>query len=328
VPQSRATWPPLILVRRALADGTLTRWERVARLATDQHGVVALWQLRRLGVSARAASRRCAGGQLHRIHAGVFAVGHRMLGPRGRQMAAVLACGRGALICHLSAADAHGVRPDRRRIVDVAIGSDSGRRRRGIRVHRLLDLTSADIAVRDNLPVTSLPRTLLDVAAVAGDAELRLAIGRAQRARLLDVEAVVELIERSPGRRGVASLREAMAELRPGGGLERSRLERRFRLLCRRHGLPKPVVNGLVHLRDRSLQVDFHWPEARLIVEADSFEFHSDIVAHEEDRRRDQELKRLGWEVLRFTSRQSKLEPGRVARIIVEILAMRTAAGR
>ncbi len=163
-------------------------------------------------------------------------------------------------------------------------------------------------------------RTLLDLGATAGEADLRETAARAQRQRLLVAAELEALVERSRGRRGVAILRELTADLRPAGGLARRGLEQAFLRLCRLYRIPPPVVNGLIHLEHRSLQVDFHWPDARLVVETDGRGHHTDVIAQEEDRARDQELTALGWTVLRFTYRQVNGEPARVARLVREML--------
>lgn len=287
--------------------------------------MAALWQLRQLGLSAVTVRHRIARGHLHRIHVGVYAVGHRGVSRRGIQMAAVLAYGPWSLLTHRSAADALMIRTETRtRSVDVAAPWGSGRARNGIVLHRLGSLTPPDVAESSGVPIAALPRTLLDLAAECGAVELREAIGRAQRNRDLDFGAIEELLDRSRGQRGVAILREATAEFRDRGGVTRRELERRFLSLCRRFRLPAPRVNEMIGLEHRTIQVDFHWPDAGLVVETDGYASHSDPVAHEEDRRRDQDLKLAGWEVLRFTWRQVNGEPARVARIIREMLAART----
>lgn len=316
-------WPPQALAERAAAKAGTLR-DRVVWLATAQHGVLALWQLSLLGAASGTARRWAAAGYLHRVHHGVYAVGHRALSPAGRQLAGVLACGPGAAVCGRSAVQLHGLAHDRRALVDVAIAAPGHRRHAGLAIHRLQRLQPTELTVRNRVvPVTTLPRTLLDVAAEVGPAELRELLARAQRRRKLDVEALSSLVQRSSGLRGVAILREAAAELLPGGGLPRLGLEGEMLGVCRAWQLPEPIVNGLIRLEHRTLQVDFHWPAERLVVETDGYEAHSDIASHEEDRRRDQDLAEIGWEVLRFTWRQVTGEPQRTARIIGQVLASR-----
>ena len=214
--ESTGGWWPHRLLERALGAAG-TSWERVALLATTQHGVAAHWQLNTLGISPSAVCRACVAGHLHRLHRGVYAVGHRSIGPRGSQMAAVLACSPDAWAIRLSATDIHGVRIDGERLVEVGVQRDSRLAHAGISVHRLAGLTPADITVRQGIPVTSLARTLLDIAPLVGEGGIREALSQAHRSRILDRDDIAALIERSSGFRGVGILRAATAELRGAG---------------------------------------------------------------------------------------------------------------
>jgi predicted transcriptional regulator of viral defense system len=135
----------------------------IARLAERQHGVVSLSQLNALGLGKAAVAKRAANGRLHRVHRGVYAVGHGRLTLPGRWMAAVLACGQKAVLSHRSAAGLWSLRPDNRANTDVSLPSRSARSRPGIDVHRSVTLTPADRTVKDGIPCTTLARTLLDV---------------------------------------------------------------------------------------------------------------------------------------------------------------------
>lgn len=316
-----SAWPPAVLVRRGMDSG-LGRWPLIAWLATSQHGVVALWQLVELCVPPSTVRRWCRRGYLHRLTPGIYAVGHRQIGADGNRMAAVLAAGGGAVVVGRSAIAAHRLGWEGGGPVEVAVPGGGGRTRSGFVVRRLGQLQRADLTVAGGVPSTSVPRSLLDFGAAAGGGALREAVARAQQAGSLDRAALHALVERSKGVRGVAILREVCSELLPGGGMTRRGVEQAFLSLCRRSQLPPPVVNGLVQLEHRTIQVDFHWPAARLVVETDGYDSHSDIVAHEEDRRRDQELAQLGWRVLRFTWRQVTEEPARTSRLIAELLAL------
>lgn len=238
-------------------------------------------------------------------------------------MAAVLACGPAAYLSHSSSGALHDVAQRGAGPIGVSVITDRVRLHAGVSVHRVGSLTPSDVTVVDGIPTTTVARVLLDFAAEGRIADLGAAIGRAQRARSLDVAAVAALIERCRGHRGVARLRLETEGLLPHGGVPKSEFERRFRRLFEAHRLPEPVINGLITLEHCTLQVDFHWPEARLVVEADGYRWHSDKSAHEQDRRRDQELKRAGWEVLRFTWRQLTQEPARTAGLIAEMLEAR-----
>lgn len=170
-------------------------------LATEQHGVVAVWQLQRLGFSKQRIARWVAAGRLHRLHRGVYAVGYRRVSAKGRWMAAVLACGPDAVLSHRTAIALWDLRPRTSGPVDVTIPGRSKRGRKGIRVHNVRALAAPDRTVIDGIPVTSLPRTLLDYAEVAHRQQLRLALEAAERRQRLDARAIEELLARSPGRR-------------------------------------------------------------------------------------------------------------------------------
>jgi hypothetical protein len=224
-------------------------------------------------------------------------------------MAAVLAPGPGAVLSHRSAAALWGLRQSSRGKIDVTAPGRRGRIPEGIDAHRHGSLQPQDRTVVEGIPCTTVARTLLDLAGVVGIRELGSAITQAEVLRLFDLAAVREVVRRSRGRRGVARLRLAIAEHDPESELARSELERRFLALCRTAGLPVPAVNAPVALPGGDVVADFLWRDARLIVEADSHRFHGTPSAFERDRRRDQQLKRAGWEVVRCTWRQVVDEP-------------------
>jgi hypothetical protein len=216
----------------------------IARLAARQHGVVALWQLTALGVSTSGISRRVADGRLRRVHQGVYAVGP--LDRRGYWMAAVLACGERALLSHRDAAMLWSLRRTSRTAVDVTAPGTRRRRRPRITVHGSTELHPDDRAEVDGIPVTSVPRTLLDLAEVVPAEHLRRAYEAAERRELLDMRAVHELIARSNGRRGLSALL-ALLDYDPREAIEsKSDLESRFLDLVRDAGLPIPQLNVLV----------------------------------------------------------------------------------
>src|SRR3954471_9971641 len=137
----------------------------IARLAMRQHGVVARRQLRALGLSNAAVAHRVAAGRLHRVHHGVYAVGHRLLAPRGWWLAAVLACGPGAVLSDASAAALWGLRPSAPIRPDVSVRTSAGRARPGVRIHRRAGLRPDETTTCDGIPVTTPARTVLDLAA-------------------------------------------------------------------------------------------------------------------------------------------------------------------
>jgi predicted transcriptional regulator of viral defense system len=294
---------------RASADAD----RALAELAAAQHGVVSLEQARTAGLSSRAVQRRAAAGRLHRVHRGVYAVGHVRLTADGRRSAATLAAGEGSGVSHATAADQLAMVRSGSARIDVVVPTRVGRAVPGVVLHRSATLTREDVTLVGGVPTTTPARTLLDLADVLDRSRLVRAVEEADRLRLLDGRAVEDVLRRSGGRLAAAHrLRSALAELTGEPVPTRRELERRALELFDRAGLPRPRVNGLVETREAALEVDFHWPDRRLVVEADSWEFHSGRAAFEDDRRRDQLLKLAGWERVRITWRQVTRRPHEV----------------
>jgi predicted transcriptional regulator of viral defense system len=290
-------------------------------LAARQHGLVTVEQLRDLGVEDRSIRRRTAAGRLHRIHQGVYAVGYRLLTADGRFMAAVLACGPGAVLSHRSAAVLWGLREDHRASLDVTASHRRGRIPVGIEAHRDGSLTDDDRTMHRGVPCTTVARTLLDLAAVVPIWELRKAISEAEVLRLLDHGATRRLIKRSRGRRGVARLRMILDEIHPLTKRTRSEMERLFLHMCVRSQLPQPEVNVKLDVGGLQLTPDFLWRDADLIVEADSRRYHDTDSAFQLDRRREQRLMLAGWRVVRCTWEQVEREPHQLATTIRRLLS-------
>ena len=239
----------------------------IARLAGRQYGVVSLTQLRTLGLSSSGVRDRVATGRLHRIHRGVYAVGHTCLTREGRWMAAVLAYGPDAGLSYRSAAAHRGLRPDARPIIDISVPRRSARSRPKITVHATPTLRPEDVTVHEGIPCTTVARTLLDLAEVVDR-------------RGLDGRAVGAVLDRADGRRGAAALRAVLDEL-ADHGLTASELEEIFLAICREAGLSMPEINRGGMLHDDEMKVDFLWRAERLIVETDSRAFHTTRQAFE-----------------------------------------------
>ena len=276
---------------------------QLATLVANQHGVVSTQQLLRLGLGIGAIKHRACTGRLYRVHRGVYSVGHAGLSHEGRWMAAVLACGEGAVLSHRAAAALWSLLPPPSGFVDVTIPGDPGRaRRRGIRLHRSrLLLPSpgfrAPTTRRSNIPVTTPARTLADLRACVSPTLLAKAH---RQAEVLGVP---------------------LDEAPPPRERTHSELERLFLRLCRRHRLPEPEVNARVG----PYLPDFLWPGARLIAEADGYAFHRGRANFEHDRRRAADLAASGYEVLRFTWQQVEEEPASVVSAVRTRLAAREA---
>jgi very-short-patch-repair endonuclease len=295
---------------------------RLAELAAAQHGVVSLTQLRGLGLGARAAQYRGARGRLHRVHRGVYAVGHRLLSPDGNRVAAVLACGPGAVLSHRSAAAAWGIRASHRARIEVT-RTGRGRVSPRIEIHGVVSLAPDDTTHLRAIPITSLARTLVDLAAVIPEPALERAVHEAEVLRLLDVAAVHAAIARAPNRRGIAALRAILGT--PSPGPTRSALERRFLALCRGGDLPMPRLNAWVALDERRVEVDALWEPERLIVELDGAATHHTTRRFHEDRRRDAALAARGYVVVRLTWPRVAGEPDAVVEELGRVLALRRA---
>ena len=296
----------------------------VADLAFRQHGVVAGRQLAELGLGASAVCRRVARGRLHRLHRGVFAVGHARLTQNGRFMAAVLACGPDAWASHYCSGVLLELGLGARNLIDVTAHHARGRTLPGIRTHSAATLTAADVDLIDNIPCTTLARTLLDIAEDATQRDVERALDHAERARRLDMRAIDDILTRADGRRGAALLRTVLAEHRVDSTPTRNVLEEAFLRICRDAALPPDAVNQWIAYPDGSgAEADFLWHAQRLIVEVDGRDPHTTRRAFESDRRRDQRLMLLGWRVVRFTWRQVIFEPGTVARTVRGLLPLR-----
>jgi very-short-patch-repair endonuclease len=261
----------------------------IAALAADHHGVVSRSQLLQAGLTRNEIDQRIASERLQRVWQGVYAVGHRVLTTEGRWMAAVLAGGEGAVLSHLTAAAAWGLRRAGSGVIHVTVPGWPGRKRRpGLKIHRSTTLTPADTTALRGIPVTSPARTIVDVARTTGGRELE---------RLLDLADQRGLVDFADLHAGPASLRAVLRNYRPAP--TRSELEEAFLRLCDDHGIPRPETN----VRIEGFEVDFVWRDRRLIVEVDGFAYHRSPHAFETDRARDVHLTTKGWRVLRFTWR-------------------------
>lgn len=295
----------------------------IAALAAGQHGVVGLSQLRELGLSARAVQHRAARGRLHRLHRAVYAVGYSKLTGHGHWMAAVLACGPHAALSHRSAAGLWGLRPDNRRKSDVSLPSPSARAKQAVEIHRSVTLSADDVTTLDGIPCTTVGRTLVDLGDVVPRRAVERAVEQAEVLCLFDLREVERAIERAGPRRGTGILLSVLEDLE-GATLTASELEEAFLALCREAGLPTPEVNVWMTLPDGTpAKIDFLWRAERLAVETDGGRFHRTRQSRERDARRDQLLRLIAFEPVRFTDRQVAREPGWVKRCLSELIARR-----
>ena len=293
---------------------------RIADVARRQGNAIAARQLQWLGLTASGIRSRVARGRLHPIHRGVYSVGP-VLTPAGRRWAAVLAAGPGAALSHVSAAAALSLRRDGSARFHVT-SSTSRRSRRGIVVHHA-PLPAAHVTHLDGLPVTTVPRTLLDLADVLSLDALRRTWEEADRLRLLDVRAVEAVLAAANGRRGAAGLARLLGHHLEGHDYTRSEFERDLLALCAGHGLPTPTINPEVE----GYEVDAAWPSHRLVVECDSLAFHTTRAAMQRDRERDLKLRLAGWEPVRLTYRQVVHDAPATAAALRTLLRRANAVG-
>jgi very-short-patch-repair endonuclease len=282
----------------------------IADLAVRQHGAVALRQLIALGLSRQAVAKRVAAGRLHPVYRGVYAVGHRRLTRNGRFMAAVLACGDGALLSHLSAAELYGFGGSGTTI-DVTSATRSRSGIPGIRLHQPRKLAPEHRTTIDGIPVTTVPRLLADLAATLDHHGLKRVWQEAQRRQLLDVKAIRPLT--SQPRKGISKL-SALVEDHEDAPDTHTEFEHRFHDFITKRDIPTPAYNVALH----GYVVDALYRHERLIIELDSRAYHWHRA--EEDHDRDAELLTHGYRTYRITWRALTSSPDKVERRIRRML--------
>jgi very-short-patch-repair endonuclease len=298
---------------RQPVEGSLQ--ERVAALAGRQYGVASRTQLLRMGLTAPAIDARVARGVLHVVHRGIYAVGHPAVAPDGLRLAAVLACGPGAALSHVSAAALLRIRETTSALHDVTARTRG--RRPGLRVHRAA-LDPRDAGTVRGIPVTAPARTLVDLADVLESQAVTRAFEEAIRLRLLTARDLEDALARHPGRRAHAVLRGELGRHLPGLRRTRSELERAFVRLVARHAIvPAPRINAHV----AGHEVDAYWPDHGLAVELDSLEFHRTRPAMRRDYDKALALTRAGLHVVRLDWEQVTAQAPRTADTLRALLA-------
>lgn len=282
-----------------------------------QHGLITTEQLRDAGLTNMAI--RCAvdAGRLHRIHRGVYAVGIPDLSREGRWHAAVLACGDTALLSHSAAGLLWRVLEQWSLWPHVCVPTQAGRRpQRGLTLHRTATLTPEDVAEHEGIPVTSLPRTLIDLAGMVNKRSLKAAVRRAERLHGIDLAELHARVEGPRGDHRRARLRRVLGFYVAGDVGEH--LEAPFLELCARYGLPLPETQVQIG----PYWVDFVWEDVRLIVETDDATSHDTVIARADDAVRDRYLAARGYEVARVRQPEILRTPAALAR------ELRTARSR
>jgi hypothetical protein len=286
----------------------------ISELARRQHGVVGRSQLAALGVTRREIEHRVRRRLLHRVHRGVYAVGHLALSRYGRFMAAVLACGEGAALSHFSAAVLWAILDDRGQPIHVT--AEKQRRCRGITVHHAP--LEGERVKRHGIVVTTPARTIVDLADVVTKRRtLERAIDEADYLRLDWSDAAPRR-----GRTGSGLLTSVLAVHEPGTTRTLSQFEEAFLVFCDCRGFPRPEVNCCIE----GYVCDFVWREQRVIVETDGWQAHGTRRARERDPVRDAELQLAGWKVLRITWRRFAEDRYAVAALMTKALRRAPAA--
>ncbi len=276
----------------------------IAALTARQYGIVSRAQLMEMGLGEDAIDARLRGGRLHRLHCGVYALGNDIVPREGRWLAAVMTVGEDAALSHHSASELWSIRRGAERSqIDVSAPRPA-RSRPAIR-RRYLRLAPDEVTVRRRIPVTTLTRTLFDIATEISAEGLEGAIREAEYLHRFKVESLEVLLDRHPSRRGAKTIKTCLHRLGQGPrGRTRSRMEVRFAALLARTDLPKPTLNTLLDLDGFKVEADCLWREQQAIVELDGGEAHGTRVAFESDRERDRRLQAAGWRVIRVTWRQ------------------------
>lgn len=276
-------------------------------LAAKQHGVLSRKQLLALGLHRRAIEHRIAQGRLHpTLWPGVYAAGRPQLTRYGTWMAALLACGDGAVLSHRSAAALWQLRSAQPTEIEVSLLDNRRPRHRGITVHRRARLGRDVVTSYRRIPVTTPVQTLIDLATCSRRDALEAAVNDADKLDLIDPEALRRALGEYAGQPGVTILRDLLD--RQTFTLTDSELERRFLRLARRAGLPMPLTQQWVN----GFRVDFHWPGLGLVVETDGLRYHRTAARQTADQRRDQVHAAAGLTSLRFSHAQVTFEPEHV----------------
>ena len=286
--------------------------EAILDLARRQHGVLARRQLLERGVGPDAIDFRLRRGRLLPLHRAVYAAGHDALTREGRWMAAVLAGGPGAVLSHRPAAGLWGIAA----ISGLEVTVPKQRRSAGRIGLRVTRLPADEITLRSGIPVTTVPRTLLDLATILRPRQLERAMNEAETQRLLDDLSLHDLLARYPRRPGTPAIRALLAARAAGATVTRSDLEVKFLEFVDEFGFPIPQTNQWIE----GFEIDCLWREQRLAVELDGRAFHDTLQAYERDRERDRLLQAAGWRPIRVTWRQLERSRGGLERDLRRML--------
>lgn len=282
------------------------RSRRAWELAGRQHGVVARRQLLELGFNAREIEHRVGRGRLHLVMRGVYAVGWPSLTREQHWTAAALACGEGAVLSHQSAAALWKIGTEKPGVIDISVSRLCKVRRRGLRVRSRPTLAPRDVVRRDGIPVTSIARTLVDIASELSPLRVERAVNEADKRDLIDPETLRRALDGYTGEPGVRPLRDLLD--RRTFRLSDSDLEIFFRPIAAAAGLSVPLSKQILN----GFEVDFFFPELGLVVETDGLRYHRTPSTQTRDAQRDRAHVLAGMTPIRFTHYEIKHQPSRV----------------
>ena len=297
----------------------------LAELAKMQYGLFSRAQALGLGLSPKVIEARLRSGRWERVAPGVYGLPGASPSWRRSLMAACLQAGPGAVVSHEAAAALHGLAPFVAGPIVVMLAHGDHQHLQGGKLRQSTDLGPHHCTVVDGIPVTTVARTLVDLAGAVRPGRLRIAVEEALAARKCTLEELdrchVEL--RRPGKRGMAAVNLVLCSLGPGPIRSATALERLLRKVLADAGLPDPVAEyDAPWARDTPGRVDLAFPAARIIIEADSRRWHTRERDFEVDRRRDREAQLAGWQVYRFTWDDLMNDPEGVVDTIRRALAL------
>jgi predicted transcriptional regulator of viral defense system len=282
-------------------------------LAAARHNVITHAELRALGLSNSGIDHRIATGRLHRKYSEVFAVGRPDVPLDGVFLAAVLACGPRAFLSHLSALRKWELRGGGTHRIDVT-APRSIKPKKGIRLHRPLSLDALETTIVDDIRITTVAQTLLDVAAPAYRLNIGKLLHQAIVADLFDMHAIARVLARTPNAPGARRLAEALTEEVP---LTRSSLEEATLSLFRSFSVPEPECNAWISDGEKLVEVDFLWRDFGLVVEVDGWRYHRSRWRRRQDAAKTAALEAQGWTVLRFSEFELAGTPQTLARTVL-----------
>jgi very-short-patch-repair endonuclease len=284
----------------------------IARIARRQDNVITGDQLRAAGLRRGAIAHRLKARAMQRMHKNVYLLGPAPPTPMARARAAALACGEDAVVSYRSAACLFGLLPEIAADVDITVAGRNPGNHPGIKLHRVRTLPKQDLTKVNGFKVTSIARTICDLAATESAHATEQAFQEALYREIVTVKALQAVLDREPTRRGAPTIRRLISDPR----LTRSEKERRLLKLIAAAQLPEPLTNVPLH----GYKADMYWPSHALVVEFDGWQAHGHRHAFESNRKRDQIMVANGIRVLRVTDRHLEHEPIAIVTRIAQAL--------